>query len=71
MWICWTRSSRRVWAALALLGNSGLVTALDLLELAPRHDQDGQTAEPAIALLTGFLEGGAPAPARVVASAGL
>ncbi len=44
-------------AALRLLGDSGLVMALDLVELAPRHDREGQTAELAMALLTGFLAG--------------
>lgn len=43
--------------ALALLGDSGLVTALDLVELAPRHDRDGQTLDLSIGLLTDFLQG--------------
>lgn len=44
-------------AALGLLGGSGLVTALDLVELAPRHDRDGQTLNLSIGLLTAFLQG--------------
>jgi len=44
-------------AALRLLGDSGLVTALDLMELAPRHDRDGQTLDLSIGLLVAFLKG--------------
>jgi arginase len=44
-------------AALRLLGDSGLVTAFDLVELAPRHDRNGQTLDLSIGLLAAFLQG--------------
>jgi arginase len=44
-------------AALRVLGDSGLVTAFDLVELAPRHDQQGQTLDLSIGLLCAFLQG--------------
>lgn len=48
-------------AALALLGGSGLVGSLDLVEYAPRHDRDDRTGALAERLLTRFVAAAAPA----------
>lgn len=44
-------------ATMRLLGDCGLVTAFDLVELAPRHDRGGRTLDLSVGLLCAFLQG--------------
>lgn len=43
--------------AMRLLGASGLVRSLDIVEFAPRHDRDGMTALAVEQVLAGFMAG--------------
>ncbi|MFV3074551.1 arginase [Niveispirillum fermenti] len=43
--------------AMRLLGASGLVRSLDIVEFAPRHDRDGMTALTVEQVLAGFMAG--------------